>query len=71
MLSKELLNQLQELSPVEKLRVVQLLVNELAVAEEERFSSGVEYPIYTPLGNEAAAQILLEELKAAEAADQG
>lgn len=28
---------------------------------------GVEYPIYTPFGNEAAAQVLLETLKAHQA----
>ena len=32
---------------------------------------GVEYPIYTPLGNEAAAQILLDVLKAHQAKKNG
>lgn len=31
---------------------------------------GVEYPIYTPFGNEAAAKILHDILKVAEAADK-
>ena len=31
---------------------------------------GTEYPIVTPYGNEAAARVLLDALKAADAADQ-
>jgi hypothetical protein len=31
---------------------------------------GVEYPIYTPLGNEAAAAVLMELLKESEEADK-
>ncbi len=30
---------------------------------ESLIISGVEYPIYTPVGNEAAAQVLLDALK--------
>ena len=63
MLSNELLNQLHELNRVEKLRVVQLLVNELAVEEEVLLTPGMEYPIYTPLGNETAAQILSDVIR--------
>ena len=68
MLSNQLLDDLHKLSRTEKLRIVQILVNELA-SEEEFPIPGVEYPIYTPFGNEAAAQVLFEALKAAEAAD--
>jgi len=42
-----------------------------AVAEEfAPLISGVEYPIYTPLGNEAAAAVLMEVLKEAKEADK-
>jgi hypothetical protein len=34
-------------------------------AEGERLAHGAEYPIFTPFGNEAAAQTLLEVLNAA------
>lgn len=67
MLSNQLLDELHKLSRADKLRVVQALVNDLAVEEEATFRPGVEYPIYTPYGNEAAAVILekmLEEAKA-------
>jgi len=65
MLSDKLLDELHRLSRTEKLRVVQLLVNELA-EEETLLIPGAEYPIYTPLGNEAAAQTLWEVLKASD-----
>ena len=62
----QLLDELHKLNRVDKLRVVQSLVNELAEEEAAYFKSGVEYPIYTPYGNEAAAAVLemmLEEAK--------
>jgi len=61
-LSDEHLDELHLLSRAEKLRVIQLLANELA-QEEALLMPGAEYPIYTPLGNEAAAQTLWEVLK--------
>lgn len=64
MLTSELLDELHKLNRTEKLRVVQILVNELAVEEGVSLTSELEYPIYTPLGNEAAAQILFEVLQA-------
>ena len=70
MLSDQLLSELHKLTRADKLRVVQALVNDLAVEEETFFEPGVEYPIYTPYGNEAAASILFEALKDAEAADR-
>ena len=69
MLSKELLAQLQTLNSGDKLRVVQMLVNELA-AEEAILSNGTRVSIYTPPGNEAAAQVLFEALRAAETANR-
>ena len=42
-----------------------------ALAEEfAPLIPGVEYPIYTPLGNEAAAAVLLELLKETKDADK-
>ena len=41
-----------------------------AVAEDySPLIAGVEYPIYTPLGNEAAAAVLMELLKETKEAD--
>jgi hypothetical protein len=62
MLSNELLAELHRLNRTEKLRVVQLLVNELAAEETSFLTEGVEYPIYTPYGNEGAAKVLLDLL---------
>jgi hypothetical protein len=70
MLSSELIAELHKLTLVEKLRVVQLLVNELAIEQEADFEAGVQYSIYTPYGNEAAAQVLLEILNEEEAKDR-
>ena len=64
----QLLDELHKLNRVDKLRVVQSLVNDLAEEEEAFFTPGVEYPINTPYGNEAAAAVLLEALKDAETA---
>lgn len=54
----QLLGELHKLSRVDKLRVVQSLVNELAEEEAAFFKLGVDYPIYTPYGNEGAAALL-------------
>ena len=62
MLSSELLAEVHRLNRAEKLRLVQLLVNELAAAEASLIAEGVEYPIYTPYGNENAASVLLDLL---------
>ena len=61
MLSEKLLSELHRLNRAEKLRVIQVLANELA-QEEALLAPGVEYPIYTPYGNEEAAQTLLKML---------
>jgi hypothetical protein len=59
MITPELLDELHKLNRTEKLRVLQVLANELAM-EEASLTSDLEYPIYTPFGNEEAAQILFE-----------
>jgi hypothetical protein len=68
MLTHELLNELHKLNRADKLRVVQLLVNELAAPETDLLQPNVEYPIYTPFGNEGAAQTLYEFLQASKTA---
>lgn len=66
MLSNELLDELHNLNKAEKLRLVQLLVNDLTAEEgTPQLESDVTYPIYTPYGNEEAARILYEVLQKA------
>lgn len=65
MIPDQLLLELQKLNRVDKLRVVQMLVNELALEEGVVLPADVEYPVYTPYGNESAAQVLLDALKQA------
>jgi hypothetical protein len=67
MVTKELLDELHKLDRTEKLRVVQLLVNELATQEAPLPLLEGTYPVYTPLGSEAAADVLYGMLQAAEA----
>lgn len=62
----ELILELKGLNRVDKLRAIQVLVNELAVEEEVQLSSGMAYEIFTPYGNEEAAQVMFEALQAAE-----
>ena len=62
MLTSELLAEVHRLNRVEKLRLVQLLVNQLAAEEASLVAEAVEYPIYTPYGNENAAAVLLDLL---------
>lgn len=63
----ELLPKLQLLPRVEKLRVVQFLIGEIAREEElQPFASGAAYPIWSPYNaSEAAARLqdLLEQEK--------
>lgn len=70
MLSDELVTQLRQLNHVDKLRAMQLLVNEMASEAELLLSPHAEYAIFTPLGNEAAAQSLFEALNTAEKAEK-
>jgi hypothetical protein len=62
MLSKELLTQLHSLSRVDKLRVVQMLANELAV-EEGILDPTVEYEIWSPYDSAGAAEQLSRMLE--------
>lgn len=63
MIREELLNQVKTLDEHEKLRLVQLLIDDLKLV-------GTAYEIYTPFGNEAAARLLLNELQGIESASQ-
>lgn len=67
---EELIPILHKLSRTDKVRVMQVLINDLAVEEEVMLVHGTQYEIFTPLGNEAAAQKLYELLQAANAADE-
>jgi len=60
MLSNELLQELHQLSRSEKLRIVQMLVNELA---EEELLTRTEYEVWSPYDSAGAAAILTEMLK--------
>lgn len=62
----QLLDELHKLNRVDKLRVVQSLVNELAAEEETYFKSGSQYEVWSPFDAAGAAEVLgkmLEEDK--------
>ncbi len=56
MLSKQLLEQIKSLDEAEKQELVELLIQDLKLVSSA-------YEIYTPFGNEAAAQAMLEMLE--------
>ncbi|MCA0457256.1 MAG: hypothetical protein LCI00_25010 [Chloroflexi bacterium] len=66
MVSPELVEQLQQLSPAEKLRVVQILVNDLAVGDTDQIFTNRSYEIWSPFDSADAAlklQQMLDEDK--------
>ncbi len=63
MLTEEFLAQVMRLGEREKLKLVELLIEDLKLI-------GTAYEIYTPFGNEAAARVLFEELESAKTANQ-
>ena len=63
MLTEELRSQVLRLNESEKLKLVELLIDDLKL-------NGTAYEILTPFGNEAAARILIEELGTVESAGQ-
>jgi hypothetical protein len=63
MLTHELLNELHKLNRADKLRVVQLLVNELADGQTSLLKEGVEYEIWSPYDAYEAADTLLKLLQ--------
>ena len=61
MLSEQLLSELHKLSQAEKLRVVQMLVNELAAQESgaaPALVAGAQYEVWSPYDAFAAAKTL-------------
>lgn len=64
MLSETLVHELRKLNRADKLRAMQVLVTELAVEEEPLLMAGETYELFTPYGNEAAAQVLADFLAA-------
>jgi len=70
MLSENLIHELRKLNRADKLRVMQVLVTELAVEEDTLLMPGATYELLTPYGNEAAAQVLAEFLESSKKEDQ-
>lgn len=69
MVSIELMDQLHQLSPSDKLRIVQLLVNDLAVVDIEQLFSNRSYEVWSPYDSAGAAlklQQMLDDDKQAE-----
>lgn len=62
MVSEILMAELQKLTHAEKLRIVQMLVNELA--QEEDIFTATEYEIWSPYDAPGAAAILTQMLEA-------
>jgi len=63
---EQLIHELRKLNRIDKLRVMQALVADLSAEEEMLLTSHSAYEIVTPYGNEAAAQVLYDVLRAAE-----
>jgi hypothetical protein len=61
MLSENLITELQKLSHAEKLRLVQMLVNQLA--QEENIFTSTEYEVWSPYDAPGAAAILTQMLE--------
>jgi hypothetical protein len=59
----ELKSQIQELSKIDKLRLMQFLVTELVKDEDANFFvEGQEYPVWSPYGCSEAANTLMDLL---------
>ena len=63
MLSDTLINQLHQLNKTEKLRAVQLLVDDLALEEAFHFTPGATYEVWSPYDSAEAAAILTRLLE--------
>lgn len=62
MISNELLEELHKLNRADKLRVIQLLVGELAAEEAALLSPGATYEVWSPYDAPEAAATLLKLL---------
>jgi hypothetical protein len=62
MLPESLKRELHKLDRGDKLRAVQLLIDDLALEEEFNLISGVEYEVWSPYDSAEAASILTKLL---------
>ena len=62
MVSPELIDELHQLSPADKLRVVQLLVNELADSDAQAMFPNKTYEVWSPYDSAGAALKLQQML---------
>ena len=65
----ELLTTVHSMSRAEKIQLIQILANDLALEEEIRLDAGGIYPIWSPRESEEAAQTLLDLLAGQGAAE--
>lgn len=70
MLSSELLTELHNLNRADKLRIVQLLVNDLA-QEEDLLTSNAHYEVWSPYDSADAAGVLMRMLEEDTEAEHG
>ena len=59
MISRELLDELQQLGRTDKLAIIQMLTDELAVEEASYFKFGASYDVWSPYDAPEAAKTLL------------
>lgn len=62
-ISRNLLDELRQLGRTEKLKVVQILINELAAEEEVFLTAEAQYDVWSPYDAAEAASTLLGMLK--------
>ena len=60
MISDDLFDQLHKLNRADKLRVIQMLVGDLAAEEEAYFRADATYDVWSPYDAPGAAQALLK-----------
>lgn len=58
----ELIIELHKLNRIEKLKAIQILANDLVDEETAFIDPDVQYEVFTPYGNEEAAEILFKSL---------
>ena len=63
MLTEDLVRELHKLTRSDKLKAVQLLVNDLTLEEEFGFVAGAQYEIWSPYDSAEAATILTKLLE--------
>lgn len=60
---EQIIPELKKLNHTDKLVAMQVLITELVTEESQILIPNATYEIYTPYGNEEAAQILYEALQ--------